>query len=85
MIPICVREFKLLLLFFSLSFDYTDVGDYIIPHDTPGSIDRDSDPDWDSGEEDADSSDMSVDLNVRYVCFLTSASNLIYIRSFLLE
>ncbi|PIK62611.1 hypothetical protein BSL78_00507 [Apostichopus japonicus] len=50
----------------SLSFDYTDVGDYIIPHDTPGSIDRDSDPDWDSGEEDADSSDMSVDLNVSH-------------------
>ncbi|PIK38600.1 hypothetical protein BSL78_24563 [Apostichopus japonicus] len=50
----------------SFSFDYTDVGDYIIPHDTPGSIDRDSDPDWDSGEEDADSSDMSVDLNVSH-------------------
>ncbi|XP_071854279.1 uncharacterized protein [Apostichopus japonicus] len=50
----------------NLSFDYTDVGDYIIPHDTPGSIDRDSDPDWDSGEEDADSSDMSVDLNVSH-------------------
>ncbi|PIK44474.1 pol-like protein [Apostichopus japonicus] len=30
-------------LLHSLSFHYTNVGDYIIPHDTPGSFDRDSD------------------------------------------